>query len=84
MIRRLKMKHIMKIKASGQGPAKTNPVAKHAGKFNRSAVFQNRKKASQNGHTRFQVDYTDLVDSDGSNRTDCKRENSKPAYVVSV
>ena len=27
-----------------QAPARANPVARHARKFNRSAAFQNRKK----------------------------------------
>jgi hypothetical protein len=84
MIRRLKMKQIMNKKAPVQGPAKTNPVAKHAGKFNRSTVFQNRKKAAKNGRTRFKVNFTDLGNSGKAGKMGCKREDSKVIFQKTV
>ena len=78
------MKQIGGKKVLVQGPAKSNPVAKHARKFNRGAVFQNRKKAAKNGLTRFKLDFNDLSDSIKTGRTSCKRDDSKMVFHKTV
>ena len=78
------MKHIMNKKPLVQSATKTNPVAKHARKFNRSAVFQNRKKAAKNGCTRFKADFTALEDSNKTDRKNFKRDDSKVIFHKSV
>jgi len=76
------MKHVMKKRGLDQAPEKTNPVAKHARRFNRSAVFENRKKAAKNGHTRFKADYTSFGDSRVSAKTSRKSWSRDDSKVV--
>jgi hypothetical protein len=42
----------MKKQAASPGTRKANPVARHAGKFNRSSQFLDRKKEAKRGYQR--------------------------------
>ena len=78
------MNQMRKKKVLVQAPARANTVARHARKLNRSAVFQNRKKAAKNGRTRFKIDFKDVGDSQKIGRTSCKRDDSKKVFHKTV
>lgn len=49
----------MEKSTASQDTRKSNPVAKHAIKFNAAKIFKDRKKAEKHGYSRFKKDFRD-------------------------